>query len=45
MRINQDDRVVSAYEFIEIAEARGLINTMDLMVIEKPLKKKFKEFL
>ncbi|NCB12812.1 MAG: GGDEF and EAL domain-containing protein, partial [Erysipelotrichia bacterium] len=39
MRIHQDDRVVSAYEFIEIAEARGLINTMDLMVIEKAFKK------
>ena len=39
MRIHQDNRVVSAYEFIEIAEARGLINTMDLMVIEKAFKK------
>ena len=39
MRINQDGRIVSAYEFIEIAEARGLINTMDLMVIEKAFKK------
>ena len=38
MRINQDGRIVSAYEFIEIAEARGLINTMDLMVIEKAFK-------
>ncbi len=38
MRINQDGRVVSAFEFIEIAEARGLINTMDLMVIEKAFK-------
>jgi len=39
MRINQDGRIVSAYEFIEIAEARGLINTMDLMVIEKAFRK------
>ncbi|WP_368029843.1 putative bifunctional diguanylate cyclase/phosphodiesterase [Arcobacter sp. s6] len=39
MRINQDGRIVSAFEFIEIAEARGLINTMDLMVIEKAFKK------
>ena len=38
MRIHQDGKVVSAYEFIEIAEARGLINTMDLMVIEKAFK-------
>ncbi len=38
MRINQDGKIVSAYEFIEIAEARGLINTMDLMVIEKAFK-------
>ncbi|MDZ7819305.1 MAG: GGDEF and EAL domain-containing protein [Aliarcobacter sp.] len=39
MRINQDNKIISAYEFIEIAEARGLINTMDLMVIEKAFKK------
>ena len=39
MRINQNGRVISAFEFIEIAEARGLINTMDLMVIEKAFKK------
>jgi diguanylate cyclase (GGDEF)-like protein len=39
MRINQDGKIISAYEFIEIAEARGLINTMDLMVIEKAFKK------
>lgn len=39
MRIHQDNKVVSAYEFIEIAEARGLINVMDLMVIEKAFKK------
>ena len=38
MRIHQDGKIVSAYEFIEIAEARGLINTMDLMVIEKAFK-------
>ena len=38
MRINQDGKIVSAFEFIEIAEARGLINTMDLMVIEKAFK-------
>ncbi len=39
MRIHQDGKIVSAYEFIEIAEARGLINVMDLMVIEKAFKK------
>ncbi|BAK73912.1 MAG: GGDEF and EAL domain-containing protein [Arcobacter sp.] len=39
MRIHQDGKVVSAFEFIEIAEARGLINTMDLMVIEKAFRK------
>ena len=39
MRINQDGKIVSAFEFIEIAEARGLISTMDLMVIEKAFKK------
>ena len=38
MRIHQDGKIVSAYEFIEIAEARGLINSMDLMVIEKAFK-------
>jgi len=35
MRIKHEDKIISAYEFIEIAEARGLINKMDLMVIEK----------
>lgn len=35
MRIKQDDRIISAYEFIEIAESMGLINKMDLIVIEK----------
>ncbi len=35
MRIKQDDKIISAFEFIEIAESMGLINTMDLMVIEK----------
>ena len=35
MRINQDGKIISAFDFIEIAESRGLINTMDLMVIEK----------
>ena len=35
MRIKHDNKIISAYEFIEIAEARGLINKMDLMVIEK----------
>jgi len=39
MRIKQDDKLYSAYEFIEIAEARGLINRMDLMVIEKAFQK------
>ncbi|UTJ05504.1 putative bifunctional diguanylate cyclase/phosphodiesterase [Arcobacter roscoffensis] len=35
MRIKHEDKIISAYEFIEIAEARGLINKMDLIVIEK----------
>jgi diguanylate cyclase (GGDEF)-like protein len=35
MRIRQDDKLISAFEFIEIAESMGLINKMDLMVIEK----------
>lgn len=35
MRIKHKDKIVSAFEFIEIAEARGLINKMDLIVIEK----------
>lgn len=39
MRIQQDDKLISAYEFIEIAELMGLINKMDLMVIKKAFKK------
>lgn len=35
MRIDQNDKLIAAYEFIEIAESMGLINKMDLMVIEK----------
>ncbi|MFK2821992.1 putative bifunctional diguanylate cyclase/phosphodiesterase [Arcobacter sp. YIC-80] len=35
MRIKHKDKIISAFEFIEIAEARGLINKMDLIVIEK----------
>ena len=38
MRIKHEDKIISAYEFIEIAESRGLINKMDLMVIEKAFK-------
>lgn len=34
MRIKLDNRVVSAYEFIDIAENMGVINKMDLMVVE-----------
>jgi diguanylate cyclase (GGDEF)-like protein len=34
MRIEVDGRVVSAYEFIEVAESMSIINRMDLMVIE-----------
>ncbi|RXK14101.1 GGDEF-domain containing protein [Halarcobacter mediterraneus] len=39
MRIKHNNKIVSAFEFIEIAEARGVINKMDLMVIEKAFKK------
>ncbi|MGM0519525.1 MAG: putative bifunctional diguanylate cyclase/phosphodiesterase [Campylobacterota bacterium] len=39
MRIKHDNKVISANEFIEMAESRGLINKMDLMVIEKAFKK------
>ncbi|MFA7084396.1 MAG: bifunctional diguanylate cyclase/phosphodiesterase [Arcobacteraceae bacterium] len=39
MRIQQDDKLISAFEFIEIAEMMGLINKMDLMVIEKAFQK------
>lgn len=39
MRIHQDDKIISAFEFIEIAEAKGLINMMDLIVIEKAFQK------
>jgi EAL domain-containing protein (putative c-di-GMP-specific phosphodiesterase class I) len=39
MRIQQDDKLISAYEFIEIAEMMGLINKMDLMVIKKAFQK------
>lgn len=35
MRIKQDDHIISAFEFIEVAESMGLINKMDLIVIEK----------
>lgn len=34
MRIEVDGRVISAYEFIEVAESMSIINRMDLMVIE-----------
>lgn len=34
MRIEIDDKVISAYEFIEVAESMSIINRMDLMVIE-----------
>lgn len=39
MRIEIDDKVISAYEFIEIAENMSLINRMDMMVIENAFKK------
>jgi len=39
MRIKHGNKIFSAFEFIEIAEARGLINKMDLMVIEKAFEK------
>ncbi|MCK9473543.1 bifunctional diguanylate cyclase/phosphodiesterase [Sulfurimonas sp.] len=34
MRIEVDGKVISAYEFIEVAESMSIINRMDLMVIE-----------
>jgi len=43
MRIQQEDKLISAYEFIEIAEMMGLINKMDLMVIKKLSKKSMKQ--
>jgi diguanylate cyclase (GGDEF)-like protein len=39
MRIQQDRKLISAYEFIEIAEIMGLINKIDLMVIKKAFQK------
>lgn len=39
MRIEIDGRVISAYEFIEIAESMSIINRMDLIVIENAFKK------
>lgn len=34
MRIKINDKIISAYEFIEVAESMSIINRMDLMVIE-----------
>ena len=34
MRIDIDGKIISAYEFIEVAESMSIINRMDLMVIE-----------
>jgi diguanylate cyclase (GGDEF)-like protein len=39
MRIVIDNKLMSAYEFIEIAEQMSLITKMDLMVIENAFKK------
>ena len=39
MRIKVDDKLLSAYEFIEIAENMSLISRMDLLVIENAFKK------
>lgn len=39
MRIVKEDKTISAYEFIEIAETMGLINKMDLIVIKKAFEK------
>jgi diguanylate cyclase (GGDEF)-like protein len=39
MRIEIDGRIISAYEFIEVAESMSMINRMDLMVIENAFKK------
>lgn len=39
MRIEIDDKVIPAYQFIEVAESMSMINRMDLMVIENAFKK------
>ena len=39
MRIEIDGRIISAYEFIDIAESMSIINRMDLIVIENAFKK------
>jgi diguanylate cyclase (GGDEF)-like protein len=39
MRIVQEENTISAHEFIEVAEAMGLINKMDLIVIKKAFEK------
>jgi diguanylate cyclase (GGDEF)-like protein len=39
MRIEIDGKIISAYEFIEVAENMSLINRMDLMVIENAFQK------
>jgi EAL domain-containing protein (putative c-di-GMP-specific phosphodiesterase class I) len=43
MRIEIDGKIISAYEFIEVAESMSLINRMDLMVIENAFKKMIEE--
>ena len=43
MRIEIDGKIISAYEFIEVAESMSLINRMDLMVIENAFKKMVEE--
>ena len=43
MRIEINDQVISAYEFIEVAESMSLINRMDLMVIENAFVKIIEE--
>lgn len=34
-RINMDDRIVSAYEFIEVAEKTGMVIQLDYIIMEK----------
>ncbi|KIM11272.1 MAG: diguanylate cyclase [Sulfuricurvum sp. PC08-66] len=43
MRIEIDGKVISAYEFIEVAESMSIINRMDLMVIENAFQRIIEE--
>jgi len=39
MRLEIDERIIPAHEFIDVAESMGIISRMDLMVIENAFKK------